>query len=225
MSKLTRYENLKTEVQYINKKIREELPLNNIARDLYKGVHILMSNIPRDAQILFLGINPGDGYFKGTGEIVKKYSPSNKNSILEVPCQYSDSIYNLFEVIESEHLIRKSAISNLSYISTENVKDLKNFRKSLPESLLGKLLEYEQRWTEELIRIINPKMIFLVGFQAFNEFSSYSNLKYVKEHDSWKTGLYNNIPVIACKRIYSTILNVDEFSKKLKSKLLQYELI
>jgi len=225
MNKAERYDEIKKEVQYINRKIKKELDSNKVAKECYKGIQILLSDIPHGTSILFFGINPGAGYNSETGKILKKYSPQNYNFFNDVECQYSTSFYSLFESIGAEKLLNRSAISNLSYISTVNVTDLKSFKSSLTTELRKEIDECEKDWTLELIDILNPKMIFLAGFTAFDQFSNFTDLNRVKISDFWKTGSYNGIPVISCRRKYSNIHNEDEFKKKLKTHLKYYELV
>ena len=66
------YEDLKNEVAEVRDYVRGNLIPRTREEELYKGTMILYSQLIKNPDFLFIGINPGAGFFKSTGI---KYRP------------------------------------------------------------------------------------------------------------------------------------------------------
>lgn len=203
------------------KQLIEEIESNQIIfgkiEKYYKGVQILYSNIVHKPQIMLIGINPGDGYYKQKGERVRKFEPEKK-------LEYSYDCYKyplarntkkLYELAGCSEYLANSVKSNCFFFATNTEKELYQMLSYLKEF---KLYKKSDLWINKLIDIVEPEIIICEGKSAFDRVVKIKDCKPVN-NKHYCYAKYNNIEIIGYRRIRSSIRYINEVAKILKEKV------
>ena len=201
-------------VAKINKKLKNICENNLEIKKIYKGVQIYFSPVIIKPQFMFIGINPGQGYFKQNKKPVFKLKPLEKNEYIEIPDYNLSGDWNyVFSELKSKKKLEKSFKSNCYYFATANYIELKNMLKIIKQKYKIDIDELSKKWTREMIDIIKPNLIICEGFQAFSRLlKSYEN-EYcnLKENKTYKFADIGSFRTYAFKRnISSRFSNIDE---------------
>ena len=184
--------------------------------EIYKGFQILYSALNYNPMFMFLGINPGAGYYNSTGEIVKKFLPEKKleYSFEEFKYALARETRFFFELANIPKGKLENAVkTNFYFIATSREKPDLN---KIIETLVP--LEFEKKskeWNLRLIKLIKPKILICEGCSAFKKFTEDKKV----HSENFKNTMYakwDNIDVIGYKRHWSNVRDKDELANLLK---------
>lgn len=213
MDLLVEYEKIKKEVENFNSEILSESKLETQIEKYYKGVQIMFSPITENPKIMFIGINPGAGFFYENDRNVKRFSPLNKNEYSHGEYRLAQQTRKLFELAElTEQNLADSVKSNCFFFATKSEKELYQFLSHLKSE---KVYLKSEKWINNLVSIIKPEIIICEGKSAFERFTKDKECKF--EID--KSVLYaewNDIDIIGYKRNFSNIKEIKKVAEKLK---------
>jgi len=218
------YEVLKREVAEVRDHVREHLIPGTREEELYKGTTILYSELIHKPDFMFIGINPGAGFFKSTG--IKERAIDLEPCVgfeyinaKEEGYDYALAVQTrtAFEASKHNECLPKSVKSNLFYTSTSSQNELKEFLYLLIERLDVNYYAKSIVWTKQLIELVAPKVIICEGAWVVNLLCKYYEVTPV-----WRSGIAyctinGGISVIGYKRRYSHMLNMDHFVTALNS--------
>lgn len=203
--------------------IRDAIPPGSRADDLYKGTVILFSDIFYQPEFLFIGINPGAGFFKATGI---KY----RESELDPDCGFeyilAENEYDYTLARETRELFRRSSFanslnqavkSNLFYTCTTSAYDLHEFNRIVLETTDINLWELSAQWTKKLIQLISPKVVICEGKYVVDRLSEYYSVKVDWQGEVCRFNLPLNIKAIGYKRRYSNIRNPEALLQEIEN--------
>lgn len=220
---------MQNEVKAFADKIIEISKSDEKVKDLYKGVQIYLSPIQEKPKFMFLGINPGSGYFDYNHECVYRFEPLKeieyKTHDYKLAVEWKYVFGNKENMLNRMDLLESAFKTNLYYIATKNKKNLDVLRRHLSNNygLREECFKKPYEWTKTFIDVIKPEIILCEGFIVYNELKRvYPELNHIKEFNkNYKIAYIDNndvkITVIACSRIFSTIRNPWELVKVIKS--------
>jgi len=213
-------EQLITEVIDVNKKIIKTFEDNKQLKDTYRGYQIFLSPLFFNPNVMFIGINPGDGFFTEYGKLLERYKPFEKQDTkndLWTLLQYCLNKTGKKEYLDDIVLL------NYYFFSTSNLNKLHLFFNILPKELRKEVLEKSDQWIKTLITEISPKYIICGGSYTLGKLKrlfKYSSLE--PEHNKNNfVGKLDNTIVFTYKRRYSNMRNREEFITYLKKYLLE----
>jgi hypothetical protein len=208
------------QVESVRDEVRAAIQPGTREDDLCKGFTILYSRLFRNPPFLFLGINPGAGFFNQTGIKYRDdidLEPSDTDfEYLEYPGRLADETVQVFESVGLRDLLRGCMKANLHYLVTSSQPDLQELLWLLRQKFGLDLYARSAEWTRDLIRIISPQNILCEGASVIRTLAGY----YGKEV-SWIDGvgsfdLEDGIRVLGYKRRYSNILSKKELAQAIK---------
>lgn len=185
---------------------------------------IFYSKFSTNADILFIGINPGGNENQMTTAIDSfEYLDYDYVLARETKQVFSDAGYpKLLENLNKENKVVKT---NLYYVSTIGLKEFNIFLDELKaKNLLEKFYQLSQKWTSKIIELSNPKIIIYEGKMAYDESPPFLNnenvVKSIELEDAYFYK-YENIPygMIYYKRNRSMIKNKKDMAIILKNEL------
>lgn len=210
------YEEIKIEIQSSLTEIEKDENLSKILDKFYKGVQVLFSPLVHKPKFMFIGINPGAGYYNKNGTRVKRLSPLKH-------MEYVGQDYKL--ATETRELLRLAGIpkaelnnsvkTNYFFLATTNTSDLFSLLNNLEKY---KIHNKSKKWIHKLIDIIEPEIIICEGKTVFDKLTKDRNCK-VSENRNVYYAEFGKIKVIGYKRIFSNILNKEKVAKIIKEKL------
>lgn len=176
------YKTLRNEVSKVAKKILSFTETCRRADEIYKGCQILFSQLIYKPEIMFIGINPGAGYWDCYGKRVDKLDPQPQLEYLDdtyVDCKYGkDQVNNyplarqtlkVFEMAGKEKLLRNAVKSNYLYFATMNKKEFNELNRLLEQAgTLQNIADLADDWTRRIIDMIKPKVIICEGKMVFD---------------------------------------------------------
>jgi hypothetical protein len=200
---------LKNEVIEVHNQIKQLCDSNARLKKLYKGCTIYISPLYFNPGILFLGINPGDGYYLKKKEIIQRFEPLEKQ----------DTGYGLWKELErccaninKKHLLDDMVKTNCYFFATHNGRELDMFFNLLPDGFRREVLQKSDKWIKTIVKETAPKLVICGGVRAFEHF------KHVyPEHLSLENGKYTKIirvdtmTAIGVRRLFSKIMHKKDF--------------
>lgn len=211
------YSEIKIEIQELLAEIESDENLSKILNKYYKGIQVLLSPLIYKPKFMFIGINPGAGFYNYEGRRVKRLSPLEH-------MEYIGQDYKL--ATETRELLRLAGIpnselnnsvkTNYYFLSTTNANDLFSLLSHLKKH---KVYSKSKKWINKLIDIIEPEFIICEGKTVFDKLTKDRDCK-VLEIDNVYYTEFKKIKVIGYKRIFSNILNKEKVAKVLKEKLI-----
>jgi len=213
-------EQLITEVKDINKKIIKACEDNKQLKDIYRGYQIFLGPLFFNPNIMFIGINPGDGFFMEYGELLERFKPFEKQDT-------KNELWKLLQYclnrIDKLKYLDDIVLLNYYFFSTSNLNKLHLFFNLLPKELRKEILEKSDQWIKTLITEISPKYIICGGSYTL------SKLKHLFKYSSFEpehkknnfVGKLNNSIVFTYKRRYSNMIDREGFITFLEKYILE----
>lgn len=215
------YQNLSKEDNLLNVYF-DNLNLSKHTEIYYK---VFFNKMSFDADILFVGINPGGGEEWCSPQVLNRFEYLDYNYSLASETKKVFQLANYECLLEKLDENNKIVKTNLYYLVTENKRQLDHFIYNiLSEKQRTVFIENHKRWTAKIIELSDPKIIIYEGQSAFDESPPFFNDK-IKLVDMEKNGvtlvkLNDYKPVLICyKRFRSIIKNKETFSEILKNEL------
>jgi hypothetical protein len=178
---------------------------------VFKGTQILFSNLIYKPKFLFIGINPGPGYFNhNNGEKVKRYIPLEKLEYIDENYDYTlaEESKDLFEKANCLNLLSNAMKTNCCFFSTTNEPELTILLKKIMHNGRPNIYREVEAWTKRIIEMVEPEIIICEGKSAFNKVAE----KIFDQNKTWDDGYgyfksNNNIHVLGYERSYSNIVD------------------
>jgi uracil-DNA glycosylase len=189
----------------------------------YRGTQVLYSSLSLQPTFMFIGINPGAGYWN---ESLRK---TGKGAVMfrtwaQKKLEYSYKDYRYPLAVSTRNLFRKAGChthlplavkSNCFFFATSTEKEL---YQMLSHGRDLKVYQKSSDWITRIVAMVQPRIIICEGKSAFEHF-----LKHSECIQEWKNGvgfaLLEGTPVIAYKRLLSHILHQDEVALKIRDTL------
>lgn len=211
-------EKLQDEVTLFYKKTEKEIG----EKVCYK---IFFSKFPENAEILFIGINPG------AGEQCQSTKPLEKLEYLQWDyslAKETKSVFNLagypnlLEKLDKENKVLKTNF--FYYVDSENGVKIDEFKDTLiSKELREELFKKSYEWTLKFIELIKPKIIICEGKTAYHSVNVAINEEQIEKYEKNDNLIikYKNFDfvLLSYSRNYSNIKNKSEFVEILKIEL------
>jgi hypothetical protein len=207
--------------------LKEQIDDNDIAKSLYGGFYVWDSKYIENPEIMFIGINPGNGNPNNSGKIV--VDPEHQISYMEFLDGENPNYRLAIETINSfemagysipeirELLNEKSIKTNFYYLITKNQTDISKCINQLDNYSFNDFWQKSYHWTGQLIELTNPKVIICEGKSVFDTIKDYDDVLETNwENDCGYFVRPNGQVIIGYNRIFSNIKNKDGFSKLIK---------
>ncbi len=207
--------------------LKAKIDKNEIAKSLYGGFYVWDSKLIENPEIMFIGINPGNGNPNNSGQIVTE--PENQISYMEFMDGENDKYTLAKETIQSfemagygeteirELLNNKSIKTNFYYLSTTNQTDIKKCFKQIENYSFNDFWKQSYEWTAQLIELTKPKVIICEGKSIFDTIKDYDVNKETKwQNDCGYLIRPNGQVIIGYNRVFSNIKNKKELSELIK---------
>ena len=218
------FKNWKNDISTKLASLKAEIDKNQIAKSLYGGFYVWDSKQIENPEIMFIGINPGNGNPNNSGEIVTE--PENQISYLEFMDGENDK-YTLaketilvfemagYEANEIRELLNNKSIkTNFYYLITTNQNDIKKCVNQLENYSFNDFWKQSYEWTGQLIELAKPKVIICEGKSVFDTIQDYDDIKETKwQNDCGYLIRPNGQIIIGYNRIFSNIKNKEELSE------------
>ena len=177
---LTETETLKEEYKAVADEVKNFVTENDTilsAIPNYRGVQILYSGLHYKPKFMFIGINPGAGYFNNNGKNVENYEAQEGLEYLEETYKLGEETKELFELANCSSDLETAVKTNWVYLSTHNTSDLNHLLTTLLYDHQTNLYTIADDWTRRLIEAVQPSIIICEGKQAFGRVT-WNVLKY-----------------------------------------------
>ena len=179
-------------------------------RDKYKGFQILFSPLQSQPDFMFVGINPGAGFFNSTRELANRLVPEENMEYVNSNYALARETKKLFELMGlTNGDLSRAVKTNFYFLATENERDLNEIINFLDP------MDFEKKskdWNKRLIQMIQPKIIICEGKSAYTKVLQHDNLKQNWDGDVAYTN-WNGIHVVGYKRRFSNIRGKEELSR------------
>jgi|TARA_R100000479_G_scaffold130736_1_gene68775 uracil-DNA glycosylase len=208
-----KYIELKNEVESYYLDYETNADVKNRTEKYYKGIQILFSPLILKPKIMFIGINPGAGFYNYNGKHVKRFSPLNKMEYSYGEYRLAKQTRKLFELAGlTNDDLKNSVKSNCFFFATKNEKELYQFLSHLkPTGVYTK----SKKWINILVKIVEPRIIICEGKSAFDRFIKDKDCE-IKTHEKVLFAKWNEIKIIGYKRNFSNIMSINDVAQKLK---------
>jgi hypothetical protein len=224
------FERLVSEVIEIDNELTLECKNNNIANGLFLGTQIFFSPIIDKPEIMFLGINPAGEYGgkrKDNGKWINVTPMDEGLHYIAYGCQLGNSIIEVFKNIGRYDLLEESSFkTNCYFFATKQTKCLNDLFRALPINLRNRIHEYSKKWTHEIIKTIDPFMIFCEGKIAFEYLQSIYGNKFeiCSNENNMSEAKYENKIIFSFARRYSFFKDKQLCEKRLMEYLEEYNI-
>ncbi|MDK2771813.1 MAG: hypothetical protein KYX68_06230 [Flavobacterium sp.] len=180
---------------------------------LYKGIQLYFSPLQK-ADILFIGINPGIGYFKSNNKNVKRFNPLDKFEYNGQKYYLAKQTNKLFKELNLGLTFSKSVKINHFPYDTATVNDLNKLLEKHKEQL--KLYKTAKNFVLETILEVEPKLIICEGKSSFDRLKKYFEVESIEYNDDTYVFKTENFVAIGYKRNLSHIKNKSQLKEKIQ---------
>lgn len=179
---------------------------------LYKGIQLYLSPL-KESEILFIGINPGAGYFNYHKKIVKRLNPLEKFEYVGQKYYLAKQTKKIFDELGLAKTFSESVKINQFPFATKNEKDLITFLNKYDANY--KLYYLSKQFVLETINHVKPKLIICEGKSAFDRLKAILDVEAIEYNENTYVLRKNEMVAIGYKRHMSHIKNKEEFKKKI----------
>ncbi|MGN7202843.1 hypothetical protein ACTHQF_01110 [Pedobacter sp. SAFR-022] len=180
----------------------------------FRGTQIFFSPLIKRPTFLFIGINPGAGYFNDRDQNVKRFSPLQNFEYLHYNYQLATETRKVMKLAGLTKELKTAMKINYFFFAT---KDESSLYKLLNSQKDKKVYYHSRVWVERLIEAIDPKIIICEGTSAFHRLTGVSaptsNLP-----DGVYASILNGRDIVGYSRLRSFIRNKEGLSEVLKEK-------
>lgn len=209
--------NLTLQAKDIDKKLNELYKTDVEIQTLYRGTSLWYSPIVENPEVMFLGINPGAGFYNNNNHQLCHFFEPLKIMEYTDPKQDYQLKWEWMYVFGEKGLNRldvlsKSVKTNFCYLATEDEAALKKLFTQIRGKLNIAPYEIFGNWTRQIIQQINPKLLICEGKDALEFLKTWSFKNEYKDEapvNGLKKGTIGNIKVLQVSRTYSTLKNAD----------------
>lgn len=210
------FSEIKLEVEDFLKEFENDENQKIAYKKYFRGIQIFFTPLIHKPKFMFIGINPGAGYFNNDGNqvnYVKRLSPMQKTEYVGQQYRLAKETRKLFERAKIEKIyLQNSVKTNYYFLATKNTNELTKLLNSLQNYNIEKKSE---KWIHKLTEIIEPEFIICEGKSIFEKFTKTK----VSENDDVYYTEIGKLKVIGYKRKFSNIVNKEKVAKLLEEKL------
>lgn len=163
--------NLNNEYKAISEEVKDFVTTHNgilTSFPNYKGVQILYSELKHKPKFMFIGINPGAGYYKKYGQNVEKYDAAEGLEYIEETYTLGEETKHLFDLAGCFNDLFGAVKTNWTFLATPNSGNLDHLLTSLLNEHKINLYTTSDSWVKRLIEIVQPEIILCEGKKAFD---------------------------------------------------------
>lgn len=208
---------LTEEAKSIDSKLTALYEKDEEIRNLFRGTSLWYSPIVENPDVMFLGINPGAGFFNNNNNRlchffeplkVMEYIDDSQSYQLKWEWNYvfGEKGLNRKDVLE------KSVKTNFCYLATEDEAALKKLFTQIRGKLDIAPYEVFGNWTRQVVQQIHPKLLICEGKDALEflkDWSFKNEYKEIENAADLRKGQLGNTKVLQVSRTYSTLKNAD----------------
>lgn len=183
------------------------------AEPLQKGIQLYFSPL-KESDILFIGINPGAGFFNYEGKIVKRFSPLKHFEYIGQKYYLATQTKKVFKDMKmDEPFIKATKINHFPFATKDKIALDKLLEKYDKEH---KMYYLSKEFVKETIEIVKPKLIICEGKSSFDRLKDILKINSVEYKDDTYVLKTEDFVAIGYRRNLSHIKNKDEFKSKIK---------
>jgi len=208
---------LEKEAREIDSKLSILYEKDEEIRKLYRGTSLWFSSIVENPDVMFLGINPGSGFFNNNNKTlchfyeplkIMEYVDNSQSYQLKWEWNYifGEKGLNRLDVLAN------SVKTNFCYLATEDKAALKKLFTQIRGKLGIAPYEVFGNWTRQVVQQINPKLLICEGKESLCFLKDWSFKNEYIEDSSFEDiskGHIGNIKILQVSRTYSTLKNTD----------------
>ena len=209
--------NLTLQAKDIDKKLNELYKTDAEIQALYRGTSLWYSPIVENPEVMFLGINPGAGFYNNNNHQlchffeplkIMEYVDETQSYQLKWEWNYvfGEKGLNRLDVLS------KSVKTNFCYLATEDEAALKKLFTQIRGKLNIAPYEVFGNWTRQVVQQIHPKLLICEGKDALEflrDWSFKNEYKEIENAADLRKGQIGDIKVLQVSRTYSTLKNAD----------------
>jgi uracil-DNA glycosylase len=209
------YQPLKEEIEAFVEDFRSDEATEKKVDKYYKGVQVFFSPLIFQPRIMFIGINPGAGFYNWEKRLVKRYSPLVNNEYYYSDYRLAKQTQKLFELsgLGKEEL-KNTVKINCFFFASKNQKELYQMLSHLESK---EVYSKSARWTDQLVDLIQPEIIICEGKSAFDRFIENKDISSTIGTENFWYTTYGNRKVLGYRRNFSNICKIEEVAKELKN--------
>ena len=210
-------ENLITEAREIDSKLTSLYKTDPEIQALYRGTSLWYSPIVENPEVMFLGINPGAGFYNNNNNQLCHFFEPLKIMEYTDPKQDYQLKWEWMYVFGEKGLNRldvlsKSVKTNFCYLATEDETALKKLFTQIRGKLNIAPYEVFGNWTRQVVQQIHPKLLICEGNRALEflrDWSFKNEYKEIENAADLRKGQIGDIKVLQVSRARSTLKNAD----------------
>ena len=187
--------------------------IENLSEPTYKGIQLYFSPLHK-SEILFIGINPGAGYFNFNNKLVKRFSPLKTFEYVGQKYYLATQTKKIFKQLALEAVFNKSVKINHFPFATKDERDLNKLLEKY--DIEHKLYYFSKCFVSETINIVKPKLIICEGKSSFDRLKSILNLETLEYNENTFVMKNDEQTIIGYKRHLSHIKNKEELKSKIE---------
>lgn len=184
---------------------------------LYRGTSLWYSPIVENPEVMFLGINPGAGFYNNNNnQLCHFFEPLKIMEYIDDTQSYQlkwEWMYIFGEKgLNRLDVLAKSVKTNFCYLATEDEAALKKLFTQIRGKLNIAPYEVFGNWTRQVVQQIHPKLLICEGKDALEFLRNWSFKNEYKEIESaadLRKGQIGDIKVLQVSRARSTLKNAD----------------
>jgi uracil-DNA glycosylase len=210
---------IESAVKAVHEKILSECKNNAELENLYFGCQIYFSNWVESPDIMFIGMNPGNGYYRSEGEIVEEFEPLPRLDYLDGSYDLAEETKKLFSKMGKENLLETAFKTNAFFFATRKSADITRFFCLVSKELQDEIKRKSKEWIIELIKNIKPKNIIFEGFEAFKTMQALYQITFnvISQNEYFIHAKLDDITVMCYKRSFSNIPNIDKVAESINA--------
>lgn len=217
-------EKLKNEAKSLDSKLTSLYSTDEEIRNLFRGTSLWYSPIVENPDVMFLGINPGAGFYNNNNnQLCHFFEPLKIMEYVDDSQSYQlkwEWNYVFGEKgLNRKDVLEKSVKTNFCYLATENEAALKKLFTQIRGKLDIAPYEIFGNWTRQVIKQIKPKLLICEGKDALEFLKDWSFKNEYKEIESaadLRKGQIGDIKVLQVSRTYSTLKKADGIIKEIR---------
>ena len=184
---------------------------------LYRGTSLWYSPIVENPEVMFLGINPGAGFYNNNNnQLCHFFEPLKIMEYIDDTQSYQlkwEWMYIFGEKgLNRLDVLAKSVKTNFCYLATEDEAALKKLFTQIRGKLNIAPYEVFGNWTRQVVQQIHPKLLICEGKDALEFLRNWSfknEYKEIENAANLRKGQIGDIKVLQVSRARSTLKNAD----------------
>ena len=209
--------NLTLQAKDIDKKLNELYKTDAEIQTLYRGTSLWYSPIVDNPEVMFLGINPGAGFYNNNNhQLCHFFEPLKIMEYVDETQSYQlkwEWNYVFGEKgLNRLDVLARSVKTNFCYLATEDEAALKKLFTQIRGKLNIAPYEVFGNWTRQVVQQIHPKLLICEGKDALEFLRNWSfknEYKEIENAANLRKGQIGDIKVLQVSRTYSTLKNAD----------------